>query len=82
VTVAASGIWFEVWPAGWGFYHVKRCGAVVLGINWGPYTVATVFGRKRAIAKARSLEAPTFSTLADRGGGAAREAPQKGSSDG
>lgn len=71
----SAGIWFEVWPAGWGFYHVKRCGVVLLGVRWPAQTVALVFGRKRAIAKARSLESPIFNTLADRGGEAAREAP-------
>lgn len=43
----------EVWSAGWGLYRVVK---VYVGGLGGSYEVATVWGRDRAIRRARQLQ--------------------------
>lgn len=49
-------VWFEVWPARFGFYGVYECGGAVAGLGGGPRWKETVWGRDRAIRRAEALQ--------------------------
>lgn len=48
--------WHEVWPAGWGFYRVYICDDGYRGMLPGRYVRTTVFGQRRAIARAEAMQ--------------------------
>lgn len=58
VPIDLGPVWYEVWPAGWGFYRVyERDGGLGgNGLFPGQYLKATVWGRDRAIRRAEALQ--------------------------
>lgn len=67
--------WFEVWPARFGFYRIRKVGAAIGPFPLAPTNAMIVWGRDRAIRRAKALQAaqdappppppqPVFSTQA------------------
>lgn len=58
VPILRGPVWYEVWPARWGFYRVyERDGGLGgTGLFPGQYLKATVWGLDRAIRRAEALQ--------------------------